>query len=101
MNDNGKLGELFFMKLLSENYKKLMMKQISTDMENAKKQEILYNRQNKIEDKILEKAMKITHTLFNMEDEKEPKSLSKFGYRDYLTFQSKLEDTHYFKEYAR
>ncbi len=43
MKENGKLGELFFMKLLSENYKKLIMRQILTDIENSTKKE-LYNR---------------------------------------------------------
>ena len=36
-----------------------------------------------------------------MEDEREPKSLQKFGYRDYLTFSTKLEETDYFLKYQK
>ena len=50
-----------------------------------------------MQDNVLAKAMKITNQLFSIEDEKEPESMWKIGYRDYLTFATKLEDTAYFK----
>lgn len=62
----------FFKHVLSKNLKKLLMKQVNTDLKNEEIKDKHFEKLKKIPDCHLEKAMKITNSIFNMDDLVEP-----------------------------
>lgn len=70
-------------------------------MQNEHKREIHYRRANEIEDRIFEKAMKITNELFNIDDLNEPNTFFKTGFRSQKKWAKALEETDYFMKYKQ
>ena len=67
----------FFKYVLSKNLKKILMKQVKTDLQNEQFKEEHFQKRKQIQNNHLQKAMKITNQIFNVEDLNEPKSIQR------------------------